>query len=262
MAFVGYIRRWVIKTDSAQIPAATQPWILKALNEGWGGVEMRYSFGESASLLDYCQPSWVLANVTKLMPSGDFPVGVATRRAFLSGYLFSRKFVIRNMRALATALRGVTDDFTTEHPPHLTERVLAELFLNHTAVGWIWDVEGYGMNDLMGLVISKSSEADRDHIVRWFGWEYQRNEDLRTRIWNKMNMYWANRVIEIGSLPVGVDRHEMSTFSWWIKHIEIPLSEIKERLILTIDYLRPENDGHELLDALAFRAERRTCHRC
>jgi hypothetical protein len=122
-------------------------------------------------------------------------------------------------------------------------------------VGWLWDLEGYGIDGLLGQLATEGKEEARAHIAWFLGREYSgAGEDWRNKLWPKMDEYWQWRAESLQSLPAREASDELTRFCTWAKDLALPLEEIESRLEFSIQHLSMSFGIHVLLESFAARA--------
>lgn len=254
---------WYVESETSRsvagqgIPASVAKYVKVAVDEGWGGLEMRHALGQFAVRLEWFEPGWTEENLNSLFPDGDdLELSLNARRAFVNGYL--RRQPTRGMiETLRPMYREVIPDTGREKPLYLDERRLTRSpFLQHVLIGWIWDLEGFGPDGLLGQLQNVADDEALAEIVSFLGSEYANSsdEEHRKKLWRKMDEYWELRVGAAETLERDDTSQELTRFCAWVRNVDVPLSDIEKRLAVCIDHVEVGFGLYLLLEGLTKRA--------
>ena len=242
--------------ETRQIPSIAQEWLSKGLRDGWGGVELRHAVGQFLRLLDWCEPGWARTNLQHILPAGDQPAALNARRSLLNGYLSDSRLVPSLMKSLVPLYREAVPDTGRDRPVMLDERMAVRPLALHIVVGWIWGIDGFGLDGLLGELLAGASDDVRGHIVWFLGGEYEKADaEWRGELWRKMDEFWEYRVEALSGLPVTERSEELTRFCSWAKALDVPLEKLESRLNLSVDHLSMGFGIEELLQRFAKRGE-------
>ena len=159
--------------EQRRLPAQAAPWIAAALKRGWGGLEMRHAFGEFWFVLEWGEPGWLAAHVQGIWPAGADLGSSNARRAFLYGILGSREWRRSALEALRPVIREAIGDLAKREPEYFDEHGLAEPFVRLLVRGWLYDVDGFGLDGLVGEFVQAAPDAERSRFVGLLGREHR-----------------------------------------------------------------------------------------
>ena len=245
-----------LETDEGRLsrgwPLGTAVRINAALEDEWGGIEVRYALGEFAWLLEWCEPGWNArhVNVVALPPANP-----QSARAFVRGYLASEHLnrpVMRELtqvyRSLITALAGTAANHQDDD---LTRRLIG-----HIVAGWSADLPGFGIDGLLGQLNDALNDELRGEIVRLMMLNLEAVEgQQRADLWERMDQYWTF-VVDQYRGSESVERSDELTWLFsWVRYAPVELTEIETRLYVSIDHAAHGFGLERLIDALAARAE-------
>jgi hypothetical protein len=259
-SFMLYVWRKAVEAgdENRRIPGEAYRWIERALSEGWGGIELRHAFGQYIRTLEWWQPGWLLKNIERLWPEGDSDAEVNARVAFFDGYLWdSVRLAGDVMRALVPQYRQVIPDVASNTPIHLGERDLRQQFANHIVIGWIWDLDGFGFDGLLGELLEVAPDELRAHLVWFMGKEYDQalEPEWRKTLWAKMDEYWQRRSDALAMLGAEDRSEELTRFCTWPSKVDASAEYVESRLHQAIDHVSVGFGIEQLLEYLSRKAE-------
>lgn len=259
-AFMFYVwRRGTESKEGDGIPAQASDRIGNALSEGWGGMELRHAIGQFLNVLEWLEPGWVEANLPALFPQGDTLDAFNARKAMVNGYLLCRPTSRSLMRSLTRMFAEVIPDTGREERLYLDERIAVNPFTDQIVIGWIWNLEGFGIDGLLGELVAEANDEVRARIVWFLGAEYANaDEEWRRTLWDKMDEYWSWRVESLRSLAIDEPSEELTRFCAWVRDLAIPLDQIESRLQFSIQHFSMYFGVHVLLENLVTRAASET----
>jgi hypothetical protein len=260
-AFMRCIWRKLIlaSNEELRLPYESLAWITAALDAGWGGREMRHALGEFWFVLRWTDPSWLGAHVDQLWPQGDDPSVVNARHAFLHGFLQASQWTSCALLALRPMFADAIHDLSLDRSIHLDRAELKQALARYLVLGWLYEVEGYDFDGLIGQFVEAAPDADRARFVRQLGrtHRFKRDdsavdlEDTRER----RERYWKRRVDALRkTLPVFEPSEELSAFCSWPIHASESLRRLESRLAVSTDHLTG-GDAGALLKIIAIKAE-------
>jgi hypothetical protein len=257
---------YLATADERCLPEAARTRIAAALERGWGGLELRHAFGEFWFVLEWGEPGWFAANAGRVWPEGDGQADANVRRAFLYGYLYhgyrgGRQWSRSVLRALVPMFREGVRDLARDRPLYFDEHQFVEPFVHRLALGWLHDVEGFGIDGLLGEFLAAAPDQERARFVRLLGRLYRVTAagdavdfESTTR---KRDELWRRRAAELGArLPPAERSEELSAFCSWMRHFPRRLRDIEDRVGVSIRHLAGGQGAiTDLLEALAARGE-------
>jgi len=236
------------------IPPEANGWITAALDQGWGGMELRHAIGQFMNVLEWLQPGWIEANLPRLFPDGDTPLVINARKSLINGYLWSNPS-LQLLRSLEPVFREVIPDSGRADLVYLDERIALDRLIDQVVIGWIWDLDGFGIDGLLGQLAAQGKEEARAHVVWFLGSDYAgAKEEWRSKLWPKMDEYWRWRVDSLQNLAAAEPSEELTRFCAWIKDLALPLEELESRLEFSIQHLSMSFGIHVLLESFVTRA--------
>ena len=243
--------------ENRRIPGEAHAWIERALSDGWGGIELRHAFGQYIRTLEWCQPGWLLKNIERLWPDGNGDAELNARVAFFDGYLWDSGLAADVMRALLPQYRQVMPDVASGTAIHLGKRDLSEQFVNHIIIGWIWDLDGFGFDGLLGQLLDIAPDELRAHLVWFMGKEYDQatEPDWRKTLWAKMDEYWQRRSDALATLRPEDRSEELTGFCSWPLKVNASVEYLEPRLHQAIDHLSVGFGIEQLLEHLSHKAK-------
>ena len=152
---------------SRHIPDDAASYLQRALDDAWGGVELRHAIGNYVNILEWCEPGWLRAHMDSLWPASGTDEASNARVAFWNGYLWTPQLGAEVMISLTRQYSAVLRAFSGDNNPYLGERQLLERLAEHLVIGWLRDVKGFSFNDLLGEFVQTAPDALRAHAV-WF----------------------------------------------------------------------------------------------
>lgn len=260
-AFMLALWRWhELSTGAPQIPDAAAPWIATAMDEGWGGIQMRHAIGQFWLGLEQAEPGWLERNADQLWPEPDEPTGLNARRAFAFGFFLEPRTSPAAILSMKLMLDDLVQDLAATEPTYLNERDIKRAVAERLATGWLWELEGFGFEGILGDFTTGASERARADFVWHLGRMHRMKADgtgIDTELTRaKQEEYWLRRVRDLGAiLPVAEQSEELSTFCTWPFYLGQTLQELEERLGVSIDHLAHGAYTHNLLNFIASRAE-------
>ena len=161
------------------------------------------------------------------------------------------------MQTLRALYAAVIPDLGREEPLYLDDRRLTKTpFTQHIVVGWLWDLDGFGLDGLLGELLGAADQETLENIVWFLGSQYSDSSDAgqRADLWEKMDVYWQHRVEAARSLTINERSGELTRFCLWVRDTDVPLPAIEERLVFSIAHMEPGLQLYALLEGLTKRA--------
>ena len=237
------------------VPADVSDCVTKALNEGWGGIEMRHALGQYYRWLEWYQPGWVATHMSSLVPTGASVFATNAKTAFLQGYLCVSQLLFPVMTTLVPLYRDALESANSDTSSYMA-RMNADLLAEHILVGWLDDIEGFRQEELLSLFWRTADDRSLDHAA-WFLWrQVQQTEGVsRDKLRDRMNWYWEQRTVTLQSMLVTERRTECDRFCAWPKELGLSVAEAEQRLLVAIRHLNSGYGQQLLLEYLSDRGE-------
>lgn len=246
--------------EQRQLPEEARLKIDAALESGWGGLEMRHALGEFWFVPGWGQPGWLETSFDRLWPSQSDWKATNIRRAFLFGFLQASSWSRPSLLALRPLFSEVIQDLVSESPVFLDRQTQSEGLVYHLVLGWLYEVESFDFDDLIGEFVKLAPDEVRATFVRQLGQQIRIVEtgdepDMEVTDARRAE-YWTRRADELSkNLPISESSKELAAFLTWLESSRRSLKDSVKLLNVSIDHLPEWGGAHELLKFIAGRAE-------
>ncbi len=214
----------------------------RSLDEGAGGIEVRYAIGHNLAVIARLRPGWMETNLPRLFPENT---GRATRNAgvaFISGYLWIPHLYNDLLLTLRPVYVRLVADLGRDEKQYLFDELREQFLANHIVVGWLRGLDGFGFDGLLGILLEASTDSLRGHIARYLGRAYfnaikEKDAEWQARLWPLMDALWAQRMRSLRkSLQADEANEELSAFADWLSEVPVAPVDIEERIAFMIDH--------------------------
>lgn len=242
--------------ETRHLPAEASAWIDKALEDGWGGLEMRHALGEFWFVLEWGEPGWLSRHADDLWPQSDEMASIHARRAFLFGFLQARTLSQAALEALQRMFVDAILDLNRDDRMYLDDEQFGGRFAQSVVYGWLYDVDQFDFDGLLGEFLGVASDTLRAEMVRQLGGLYRLSEngnatDIQATE-AKRDEYWRRRVDHLKDrLSVSEVSKELGTFVAWGQSSQYTLRSLEKRLSVSIDHLPEGRSAHDLFELIA-----------
>jgi hypothetical protein len=233
-------RRGLIAGDNRRVPPLVEPLLEEALTDSWGGSELRYAVGQGLRTLEWVEPGWLGTNYQRLIPPGQSSFAINAKRAFLSGNLLDKQVSNGILRTLAPLYAEALPDTATETRLYLDRREhwSVNSLVEFIALGWLWDVDGYADDELMGELLQYGSDSALSHLAGFLHAHWSNVEaDLKAQTWERIDGHWAKRVDAWRDEGINRKSHELMSFTRWLPDVPAALGDVESRLCVMIDHM-------------------------
>ncbi len=218
---------------------------------------MRHALGEFWFVLDWGEPGWLAAHSGQLWPENTDNATINARRAFLLGFLNASQWSRKPLSAIQLMFADGINDLARIEPEYFDGFGDSNRFVQYLVYGWLYDIDGYSFDGLLGDFVGTVPDVERTRFVRILGRTYWHStggpSDFAKTI-ARRDEYWKRRVSDFGDdLPINVKSEELSAFCVWTKDLGLTVKVVESRLNVSIDHL---SDGTYARDLLVFLAAR------
>ncbi len=222
--------------DGSRLTEELASIVRKALEEGWGGIELRFALGASLPQLAAVDRDWLLAQIPALLPALDESAGSSGAwLAFWAGYLFQRDMYRVIVEPLLTQYAVVIRDAFGGGEqgllPHAPDR---ELLIQHLALGWFRSYPGFDalMDEFLGLA-EDEARARLVSAIGHVGRGLPPGELAKHR--DRLEALWVARTqVLAGRLGPSDQSKEASEFASWLPLLNPDPTAGMDRLLLLI----------------------------
>jgi hypothetical protein len=243
------------RAEKHELPPTVSEALDKALEEGWGGVELRLAFGQYVGVMAWHRPGFLQENLDKLCPPGEDMESLNASKSFLTGILIINNLSKDILRTMVPVFRRVLPDAGDGERRYFkgTDRTTIDRLLDYVVVGWLVDIEGYGFDGLLGELLDLASDEKRQHMAWYVQSQIKTAGERAEDFGSKAAAYWQRRVEALKDLPAVDLSGELTEFADWPRLLGMTLAESEERLVLTVEHLKL---GFALREILEFIDER------
>jgi hypothetical protein len=213
----------------------------RAVNEGWGGAELRHAIGFWLTRIVWARPEWLPSRLDRLLPTTgeDLPESVGAWAAFWSGYLITDRLTAPVMAVLREAYLTVTSAVGDD--THFISRMGwggddRRALANHLLVGWLRGYPGFERDSLLKTFMNKAPEHIRASVVDALARELRdamrgNDAEWRENVQRELLAFWRERTIELKSTLGRVDTsQELGSFARWLEQIGLGPTELRDEL--------------------------------
>jgi hypothetical protein len=135
------------------------------------------------------------------------------------------------------------------------ESWIVERFAEHVVIGWLWDLEGFGLEGLLGDLVSTATDKVRAHIAWFIHSDFPELSDAERAVRaDRLDEYWAFRSERLKSIPFDQKSEELSAFASWPLMLGLSMDKTEGRVNLIVDHVSYGHAYEQIIDYLLGRA--------